>query len=402
MVFVTAEKPEIAMADSDQIPLAQFTENSVQETELEEAKVFDDVEARDSVPVESIPSAVGWAISAGNDRTVYLASIELAFEVLENVKKNYLPDDEQTSVLDVEFVEPVEIWAEEIPLSDFSTAEEAFMSLTEGIDTLVTYIVQKGDNYWSIASKNGMTPEELKRINNAPNDNLQIGQVLQLNRPTPVLSVKTTVHSVRLVDIPYGTVYQNNSNAWEGQNRVITAGITGKKEVEYEIAQINGVSVEQIILSETVLSDPVDRIMERGTRVIAASRAVDLSNFEGGSLQWPVRGRITSPFGRRGSGHHNGIDIEAKTGDPVYSAGPGTVIAAGRYYDYGNRVIVDHGNGLTTWYAHLNEMSVSVGQTVGVLELLGTAGRTGRTTGPHLHFEVRVNNSGVNPVHYLN
>jgi murein DD-endopeptidase MepM/ murein hydrolase activator NlpD len=123
---------------------------------------------------------------------------------------------------------------------------------------------------------------------------------------------------------------------------------------------------------------------------------------------WPVEGALDSGFGVRrnpfgGSSYesHEGQDIEALIGTPVHAAASGTIIVAGCQRGYGNVVYLDHGNGISTRYGHLSHIDVTVGQTVKQGELLGLVGSTGRSTGPHLHYEVRINNEPVNPRHYL-
>jgi murein DD-endopeptidase MepM/ murein hydrolase activator NlpD len=122
---------------------------------------------------------------------------------------------------------------------------------------------------------------------------------------------------------------------------------------------------------------------------------------------WPVRGRITAGFGQRqdpfsGEGvFHSGVDICAPFGTHVEAGGDGIVMQAGWDSGYGNEIIVDHGYGMTTKYGHLSKIYVVVGQEVKRGEVIGAVGMTGRTTGPHLHYEVMVNETPVNPMKYL-
>jgi murein DD-endopeptidase MepM/ murein hydrolase activator NlpD len=118
-------------------------------------------------------------------------------------------------------------------------------------------------------------------------------------------------------------------------------------------------------------------------------------------LIWPVQGVLTSPYGMRWGRMHEGIDIGAATGTPIYAAAGGTVIYAGWEGGYGNLTVIDHGNGLATAYGHQSQIAVSSGQTVSRGQLIGYIGSTGHSTGPHLHFEVRVNGTPVNPLSYL-
>lgn len=120
-----------------------------------------------------------------------------------------------------------------------------------------------------------------------------------------------------------------------------------------------------------------------------------------GSLIWPVQGVLTSGFGPRWGRQHNGIDLSANIGTPVIAAGPGRVIAAGPNGGFGNLVLIDHGGGLVTAYAHLNAINVSRGQQVATGNSVGTVGTTGNSTGPHLHFETRVDGIAFDPLRYL-
>lgn len=123
---------------------------------------------------------------------------------------------------------------------------------------------------------------------------------------------------------------------------------------------------------------------------------------------WPVEGTLESgyggrrnPFGGSSYEYHEGQDIEAEMGTPVVAAASGTVTIACAQNGYGNVVYIDHGNGLSTRYGHLSQIDASVGQKITRGEVLGRVGSTGRSTGPHLHYEVRINNLPVNPRTYL-
>ena len=123
---------------------------------------------------------------------------------------------------------------------------------------------------------------------------------------------------------------------------------------------------------------------------------------------WPVDGTLEGGFGGRrnpfgGSGYefHSGQDIEAPWGAPVFAGASGRVSFVGWQNGYGQLVVVDHGGGLTTRYGHLSHINVELNQTVSRAQLLGKVGSTGRSTGPHLHYEVRINDQAVNPLPYL-
>jgi murein DD-endopeptidase MepM/ murein hydrolase activator NlpD len=120
-----------------------------------------------------------------------------------------------------------------------------------------------------------------------------------------------------------------------------------------------------------------------------------------GQLSWPVSGPVTSPFGVRWGRMHEGIDIAVGTGTPVHAAAAGTVIYAGWMEGYGNLVVIDHGNGLSTAYGHNSSLASSVGQSVSAGQVIAYSGSTGHSTGPHVHFEVRLNGAPVDPLGYL-
>lgn len=116
---------------------------------------------------------------------------------------------------------------------------------------------------------------------------------------------------------------------------------------------------------------------------------------------WPVHGILTSGFGWRWGRMHEGIDLAVANGTPVVAAAAGTVIVAGWMGGYGNLVVVDHGGGISTAYGHNTSVTVGVGQQVAQGQLIAYSGNTGHSTGPHVHFEVRVNGAAVDPMGYL-
>jgi murein DD-endopeptidase MepM/ murein hydrolase activator NlpD len=118
-------------------------------------------------------------------------------------------------------------------------------------------------------------------------------------------------------------------------------------------------------------------------------------------LIWPVSGPVTSPFGYRWGRLHAGIDIAVPVGTPIHAAASGTVALAGWVDGYGNYTCIDHGGGLATCYAHQSSLAVSVGTHVTQGQVIGYSGNTGHSTGPHLHFEVRINGTPVDPLGYL-
>lgn len=192
------------------------------------------------------------------------------------------------------------------------------------------------------------------------------------------------------------TAVINDLNA--KQNEVMVA--SRSKENYMQSLQNN---IEEILRQEAAMEKQSKQIEKD---ILAAQRAVE---YAGGVMTWPVPGqyRITSQFGGRIHpitgvwSTHGGTDIAAPYGTPVVSANAGEVIFAGYHYSYGNYVIVDHGGGIATLYAHNSKLLVSKGQAVAKGETIALVGSTGESTGNHLHFEVRVNGVRKQPMDYL-
>ena len=139
----------------------------------------------------------------------------------------------------------------------------------------------------------------------------------------------------------------------------------------------------------------------RSVQSTAPSAPAPSLESSAGGLIWPVSAPVTSNFGWRWGRMHEGIDLGAGMGTPIYAATAGTVIHAGWLGGYGNLVVLDHGGGVSTAYGHQSSIAVSVGQRVSQGQVIGYVGSTGHSTGPHLHFEVRVNGGAVDPLGYL-
>jgi murein DD-endopeptidase MepM/ murein hydrolase activator NlpD len=160
--------------------------------------------------------------------------------------------------------------------------------------------------------------------------------------------------------------------------------------------------------SEKEFIDEADALAKVSAQLAAQIRAAQSSSgytppagASSGSLAWPVAGPVTSPFGMRWGRMHEGIDIGVGYGTPIHAAAAGRVIYCGWEEGYGNLVVLDHGNGIATAYAHQSSIAVSCGQDVSQGQVIGYVGSTGHSTGPHLHFEVRVNGEPVDPLGYL-
>ncbi len=176
----------------------------------------------------------------------------------------------------------------------------------------------------------------------------------------------------------------------------------------WSIARAYGVTVEAIVKANG-LRDP-DRIhvgqrliipLSGGTPRRPAAPRQQVKTQAKSGLSWPVLGQLLSPFGWRGGRYHDGIDIGAPYGTPIYAARAGHVTFAGWYYDYGQTVIIDHGDGLTSLYGHASALLVKTGEPVRRGQAIARVGCSGRCSGAHVHFEIRVHGRAVDPLAHL-
>jgi murein DD-endopeptidase MepM/ murein hydrolase activator NlpD len=169
-----------------------------------------------------------------------------------------------------------------------------------------------------------------------------------------------------------------------------------KRALDARIAHIRDESAA-LAKQEARLSEIISRA--EASRMVASDAAP--TSASGAGLIWPARGPVTSEYGYRWGRLHAGIDIGAGTGAPIYAAKAGRVIEAGTMSGYGNVVVIDHGGGFTTLYGHMSRIATTGGASVSRGQVIGYVGSTGQSTGPHLHFETRVNGNPQNPRRYL-
>lgn len=174
---------------------------------------------------------------------------------------------------------------------------------------------------------------------------------------------------------------------------------------EIKIAKTSEYEAEQARLEAQRVAAEQARLKAIQAQVASANITGSKGNINGISLSNPLRisPYITSRYGERGSRKyvHSGVDLATSLGTPIYPIASGTVTFSGWQGSYGNMIIVNHGNGVESYYAHCNTLNVSVGQTVTTETMIATVGSTGNSTGAHLHLEIRVNGTAVNPQNYL-
>ena len=218
---------------------------------------------------------------------------------------------------------------------------------------------------------------------------------MSVRKPEPPLSVERKEQVYYEEDYDADIIYVDNDEWYTTQEVTLQEPSAGHRKVAALVSYRNDKEVSREIIIEEVVMEAVPKIVEKGTK-IPPTYVKPISG-----------GRLSSSFGRRkaptkgASTYHKGVDWAVPRGTAVYASSGGTVTKAGWGSGYGYVVYIKHPDGRETRYAHLNKVLVSAGQTVKQGQKIALSGNTGRSTGPHLHFELRINGTAVNPLKYL-
>lgn len=214
--------------------------------------------------------------------------------------------------------------------------------------------------------------------------------------------VKTVKTESYVDEIPYTTEQIKSGSYLKGYVKVTSKGIKGTADVTAIVTCVNGVETDRNVIKSTTLTEPVAQKEVVGTATISKTSNTQYASSNSQFI-WPLnpkaRTTITSYMGD-GRGH-KGLDIACVKGTEIYASMGGTVVYAHYRSDYGNFVVIDHGKGYRTVYAHASKLLVKKGQVVEKGDTIALVGSTGQSTGNHLHFEVRVNDRAVNPLRYI-
>lgn len=373
-------------------------------------QTLNELESNITVKAEAV------ALLVNGEAVSYVSSEEDYETVVDKLKLQYVSEEQLEAVVkakenDVKVSDPavgervikdVRL-SEDISIDRIPVYPKMIMSVDDAVKQLNlgtleddVYVVEPGDVLGTIAQKHGLTVQEILALNPSINENtlLQIGDELNVTIYEPIVKVIIEEATKVKEEIPFKTETKEDATMWRGDTKVQQAGQAGERVVSYNITRENGRTIQRQIVSETITKEPQTRIVVKGTKV-ASSRGT-------GRLAWPaVGGYISSYQGMRWGRFHRGIDIAQPRNRNILAADNGTVTFAGWDGGYGNKVMINHNNGMTTLYAHLASMDVKVGQTVTQGQKIGVMGSTGNSTGVHLHFEVLQNGKLKNPMDFL-
>ena len=229
---------------------------------------------------------------------------------------------------------------------------------------------------------------------------------------TEVSHAKTQVKAARAKTKKVRATVQSEAKvitARTEQTRLVRNELLGARDQIASTKQQKLTDLSQLSASERAEAEEIDSLQASSAALTARIQAAQAQHSSSGpsstpssaGLIWPASGPVTSPFGFRWGRMHEGIDIGATYGSAIHAAASGTVIYCGWESGYGNLTVIDHGGNLATAYGHQSSIAVTCGQQVSQGQVIGYVGSTGHSTGPHLHFEVRINGSPVDPMGYL-
>lgn len=390
--------------DGEKAAVIEATVNNVIETSSVETTPFipDDAVAINMAQLSKImavekPLEIGITVYALTVDGRYVGTFEEEEQcetILAQVVETY-SDDPDAKLETASFKEAVNIEKQQRfvgSFKSFDNPESVAQLILKGTNQEKKHKVQPGDSLWSIAETNQVNVDDLVRANPKINpDKLKIDQEISLIVPKPLITVVTKEIKEYALEIPFEVTYEDNSSIYKGESSVKKAGVKGEKLVQAEIIKENGVETNRVILKEEIKSQPSTKIVYKGTKDPPPRIGT-------GSFIRPSRGgKITSKFGTRWGRMHTGIDIGMPTGTAILASDGGIVTYAATKDAYGLCVIIDHGGTYSTLYGHNSKLLVKKGDKVFQGQVIAKSGNTGRSTGPHLHFEVRVNGVPINP-----
>ena len=320
-----------------------------------------------------------------------------AEKALKDVADKYTKQGDNIEVESVRFLEKVDIKTANTDLEDLHSEEEMVDLLCTSGEKETVHKVVAGDTLHSIAKKYDVWEDQLLADNKGINSKkLEVGSNIIVKQQAPVLTYEVVEKITYDKVIEHKVEEQKSADIYEGITETQQAGSDGLSEITARVTLQNGKKVVEEDLVTTVKEEPVTEVVLVGTK----ERPPTVGS---GKYIWPLKDSFTrtSGFGSRWGRQHKGIDLAVSVGTTVYAADGGTVVEAQYSGSYGNVVMIDHQNGQETRYAHNSKLLVKKGDKVYQGQPIAKSGNTGRSTGPHVHFEIRFNGEPRNPLNYL-
>ena len=308
-------------------------------------------------------------------------------------------EDYELGLISMEYGDSIEVVEAYLGEEELTGLNEAIREVTQDEEKNGVYEVVSGDTLSEIAIKTNIPMDRLIEMNASLEDEnsmIRAGEELIITVPEPKLAVLRQEEMYYEEDYEEEVIYVDNDDWYTNQKKTLQEPSAGHRKVIAVVTFENDKEIEKEIIKEEVTYKAVPKIVERGTKIPPTY----IKPISGG--------RLSSGFGRRNrptkgaSSYHKGIDWATPTGTAVNASCGGTVARAGWGSGYGYVVYINHPDGRQTRYGHLSKVLVSPGQTVSQGQKIALSGNTGVSTGPHLHFEILINGTQVNPFDYLN
>ena len=339
-------------------------------------------------------TAVSQEIERGlsHDNAVYAGVTEALLNGMKSAKVKAKESAYQIGILDIEFIEDIAIYESFVSQEELSNVETELEEVTKEKETNKIYVVQSGDSLSLIAYENDTTVASIMALNGFKDANqiIRIEDELIIAVPEPDLMLRVTKGEVYEEDYTVEPIIILNDSWYTTREEVHFEGTVGHRERNDIVTYENGIEVKRSLANEKIMVVSEPAVIERGT-IIPPTYIKPING-----------GRKTSNYGWRWGRLHKGTDWAVPTGTTVFASSAGKVVRADYNGAYGLCVLISHPDGRMTRYAHNSKLLVSVGQYVEQGEAIAKSGNTGRSTGPHVHFEMIINGSAVDPLKYIN
>ncbi|TLG77458.1 peptidoglycan DD-metalloendopeptidase family protein [Culicoidibacter larvae] len=360
-------------------------------------------ELAEVVPVEA--DAIKVTIEGGNelivsDRSVFneaVAELKEDYRIANNISET------EAGLIDPVLVEQNIGFSKVVAnTNDILSKEDCLKVIIANVDQESTYHPNPNETISQVADSNNMDVNQLLILN--PDITEQTLMTPSLDVTVAPIEPKITFSMLQIIqkemDIPYEIEYIDDDSSYQGEDTVVQAGVPGRELAQFLVQNKNGEQIIRFKQESTILSTPTKAIILRGT--------MEKPDRGTGNFIWPNGSRrVSTEFGDDdlfGSYRwHGAMDINDYSGSPIWASDNGVVVEAGYNGSYGYTVVIDHNNGFQTRYAHMlaDSITVHVGEIVTQGTTIGQMGSTGLSTGTHLHFEIILNGTKVNPRNYL-
>lgn len=332
--------------------------------------------------------------TAGIEKT-----FEGAFEEAEEEGREESFEEFEYGLMELAYGNSIEIVDSYLQDDRIMSVEQAIADITSEHEKNVVYEVQAGDTLSGISMSTDIPIDKLVSMNEAledENSTIRIGQELLISSPEPPLSINRVEQEYIEEDYDAEVIYVDNDDWYTTDHVTLQEPSAGHRNIVAQISYHNDKEVGREVIKEEVILEAVPKIVERGTKIPPTY----IKPISGGRLSSTFGGRKAPTKGA--SSNHQGVDWAVAKGTAVVASSGGVVTKAGWAKGYGYVVYIKHPDGKETRYGHLSKVLVSVGQNVKQGEKIALSGNSGVSTGPHLHFEIRINGTAVNPLKYLN